>query len=147
MGSDKKAKAAPKITMTRFIMDEQTKHPEASGDFTVLLSHIVLACKFIYSAVTKASWQDFSGCHRLLIDTKEYRCVSMPHSAGWVDSIFRGGGWRWHAGGLSYEFCRNGSPFNAFSPWNISYRLKIKRSWKILPMMFSQEPSSAAVAV
>ncbi|KAK9271188.1 hypothetical protein L1049_026778 [Liquidambar formosana] len=34
------------MTITRYVLNEQTKHPESRGDFTILLSHIVLGCKF-----------------------------------------------------------------------------------------------------
>ncbi|XP_020959003.1 fructose-1,6-bisphosphatase, cytosolic isoform X2 [Arachis ipaensis] len=42
------------MTITRFVLNEQSKHPESRGDFTILLSHIVLACKFVCSSVNKA---------------------------------------------------------------------------------------------
>ncbi|KAL7205904.1 hypothetical protein ACSBR2_018754 [Camellia fascicularis] len=42
------------MTITRHVLNEQSKHPEAHGDFTILLSHIVLGCKFVCNAVTKA---------------------------------------------------------------------------------------------
>ncbi|XP_058191475.1 fructose-1,6-bisphosphatase, cytosolic isoform X2 [Rhododendron vialii] len=42
------------MTITRFVLNEQSKHPESRGDFTILLSHIVLGCKFVCSAVNKA---------------------------------------------------------------------------------------------
>ncbi|QCE08106.1 fructose-1 [Vigna unguiculata] len=42
------------MTITRFVLNEQSKQPEARGDFTILLSHIVLGCKFVCSAVNKA---------------------------------------------------------------------------------------------
>ncbi|XP_060173145.1 fructose-1,6-bisphosphatase, cytosolic-like [Lycium barbarum] len=42
------------MTITRFVLNEQTKYPESRGDFTILLSHIVLGCKFVCSAVNKA---------------------------------------------------------------------------------------------
>ncbi|KAL5173598.1 Fructose-1,6-bisphosphatase, cytosolic [Glycine soja] len=42
------------MTITRFVLNEQSKHPESRGDFTILLSHIVLGCKFVCSAVSKA---------------------------------------------------------------------------------------------
>jgi fructose-1,6-bisphosphatase len=43
------------MTITRFVLNEQSKHPESRGDFTILLSHIVLGCKFVCSAVNKVS--------------------------------------------------------------------------------------------
>lgn len=46
------------MTITRFVLNEQSKHPESRGDFTILLNHIVLGCKFVCSAVNKV--------HRLL---------------------------------------------------------------------------------
>ncbi|CAL5185434.1 unnamed protein product [Lathyrus oleraceus] len=42
------------MTITRFVLNEQSKHPESRGDFSILLSHIVLGCKFVCSAVNKA---------------------------------------------------------------------------------------------
>ncbi|XP_062028061.1 fructose-1,6-bisphosphatase, cytosolic-like isoform X1 [Rosa rugosa] len=42
------------MTITRFVLNEQSKHPEARGDFTILLNHIVLGCKFVCSTVSKA---------------------------------------------------------------------------------------------
>ncbi|KAK4387385.1 Fructose-1,6-bisphosphatase, cytosolic [Sesamum angolense] len=42
------------MTITRFVLNEQTKHPASRGDFTILLNHIVLGCKFVCSAVNKA---------------------------------------------------------------------------------------------
>lgn len=42
------------MTITRYVLNEQSKHPESRGDFTILLSHIVLGCKFVCSCVNKA---------------------------------------------------------------------------------------------
>ncbi|KAG9139931.1 hypothetical protein Leryth_022883 [Lithospermum erythrorhizon] len=42
------------MTITRYVLNEQSKYPESRGDFTILLSHIVLGCKFLCSAVNKA---------------------------------------------------------------------------------------------
>ncbi|XP_057973460.1 fructose-1,6-bisphosphatase, cytosolic [Malania oleifera] len=42
------------MTLSRYVLNEQSKHPESRGDFTILLSHIVLGCKFVCSAVNKA---------------------------------------------------------------------------------------------
>ncbi|KAH9321770.1 hypothetical protein KI387_016409 [Taxus chinensis] len=42
------------MTITRYVLNEQTRYPESRGDFTILLSHIVLGCKFVCSAVNKA---------------------------------------------------------------------------------------------
>ncbi|URE24705.1 Fructose-1-6-bisphosphatase [Musa troglodytarum] len=42
------------MTITRYVLNEQSRHPESRGDFTILLSHIVLGCKFVCSAVSKA---------------------------------------------------------------------------------------------
>ena len=43
------------MTITRFVLNEQSKRPESRGDFTILLNHIVLGCKFVCSAVNKVS--------------------------------------------------------------------------------------------
>jgi len=42
------------VTLTRFILAEQHKHPEASGDLTIMMTSIQLACKTIATAVRKA---------------------------------------------------------------------------------------------
>uniref|UniRef100_A0A1D1XV12 Fructose-1,6-bisphosphatase, cytosolic n=1 Tax=Anthurium amnicola TaxID=1678845 RepID=A0A1D1XV12_9ARAE len=42
------------MTLTRHVLNEQSKYPESRGDLTILLSHIVLGCKFVCSAVNKA---------------------------------------------------------------------------------------------
>ncbi|XP_059631611.1 fructose-1,6-bisphosphatase, cytosolic-like [Cornus florida] len=42
------------MTITRYVLNEQSKYPESRGDFTILLSHIVLGCKFVCTAVNKA---------------------------------------------------------------------------------------------
>ncbi|XP_078434267.1 inositol monophosphatase family protein [Wolffia australiana] len=42
------------MTLTRHVLNEQSRHPESRGDFTILLSHIVLGCKYVCSAVNKA---------------------------------------------------------------------------------------------
>ena len=43
------------MTITRFVLNEQSKYPESRGDFTILLSNIVLGCKFVCTAVNKVS--------------------------------------------------------------------------------------------
>ncbi|XP_021771598.1 fructose-1,6-bisphosphatase, cytosolic-like [Chenopodium quinoa] len=48
------ARCTDLMTITRYVLNEQTKHPESQGDFTILLSHIVLGCKYVCSAVNKA---------------------------------------------------------------------------------------------
>lgn len=48
------------MTITRFVLNEQTKHPESRGDFSILLSHIVLGCKFVCTAVNKVFYINFS---------------------------------------------------------------------------------------
>ncbi|XP_073358988.1 fructose-1,6-bisphosphatase, cytosolic-like [Aegilops tauschii subsp. strangulata] len=35
------------MTITRYLLKEQSRHLESRGDFTILLSHIVLGCKFV----------------------------------------------------------------------------------------------------
>ncbi|KAK7491842.1 hypothetical protein BaRGS_00016861 [Batillaria attramentaria] len=47
------------ITMTRFVLQEQRKHPQATGDLTQLLNAILTAVKAVSSAVRKA------GIHQL----------------------------------------------------------------------------------
>jgi fructose-1,6-bisphosphatase I len=41
------------MTITRFVLNEQSKYPESLGDFSILLNHIVLGCKFVCSVVNK----------------------------------------------------------------------------------------------
>lgn len=42
------------VTLTRFLLSEQSKHAGASGDFTLLMQSVQLACKTIAMAVRKA---------------------------------------------------------------------------------------------
>ena len=42
------------ITLTRSIMMEQSRHPDAKGDLTMILNSLMLACKFVSNAVRKA---------------------------------------------------------------------------------------------
>lgn len=44
------------MTITRYVLNEQSKHPESRGDFSILLNHIVLGCKYVCSAVNKVSF-------------------------------------------------------------------------------------------
>lgn len=41
------------MTITRFVLNEQSKYAESRGDFTILINHIVLGCKFVCSSVNK----------------------------------------------------------------------------------------------
>lgn len=47
------------ITLTRYVLQEQRKHPQATGDLTQLLNAILTAVKAVSSAVRKA------GIHQL----------------------------------------------------------------------------------
>lgn len=49
------------ITISRFLMDEERRHPEATGAFTSLLDDIALAAKLISREVTKAGLVDIIG--------------------------------------------------------------------------------------
>ncbi len=49
------------LTLTRFIMREERRHPEASGDFSALLNHISLAGKVIHREVSRAGLVDILG--------------------------------------------------------------------------------------
>eukprot|EP00850_Spirogloea_muscicola_P022215 SM000283S10687 [mRNA] locus=s283:9987:12933:+ [translate_table: standard] len=42
------------MTISNFVLNEQSRHKEARGDLTILLNHIVLGCKYVCSAVNKA---------------------------------------------------------------------------------------------
>lgn len=42
------------LTLSRFVLNEQSKYPESRGDLTILLNNIVLGCKYVCSAVNKA---------------------------------------------------------------------------------------------
>ena len=48
-------------TLARFIMEEERRHPEATGDFSTLLSQISLAAKVIQREVSKAGLVDILG--------------------------------------------------------------------------------------
>ncbi|XP_043720437.1 fructose-1,6-bisphosphatase, cytosolic-like isoform X1 [Telopea speciosissima] len=49
------------MTITRFVLNEQSRYPESRGDLTILLSHIVLGCKYVCSAVNKAGLAKLTG--------------------------------------------------------------------------------------
>lgn len=49
------------LTLTRFVMAEQRKHPEATGDLTLVLQSIALACKSISNSVRKAGVSNLYG--------------------------------------------------------------------------------------
>jgi fructose-1,6-bisphosphatase I len=46
--------ASDPITMTRVILQTEKRHPGATGDFTLILNSIQLACKTISTAVRRA---------------------------------------------------------------------------------------------
>ena len=50
-----------KVTLTQFIIEQQRKIPEASGDFTSLLSDIITACKQISHLVNQGDLVDLLG--------------------------------------------------------------------------------------
>jgi len=49
------------MTLTRYLINNQQSHPEATGDFTLLLTSIQTACKFISSKVRKAGIANLYG--------------------------------------------------------------------------------------
>jgi fructose-1,6-bisphosphatase I len=49
------------MTLTRYLINSQQAHPEATGDFTLLLTSIQTACKFISSKVRKAGIANLYG--------------------------------------------------------------------------------------
>lgn len=49
------------VTLTRYLINSQKAHPEATGDFTLLLNAIQTACKYISSKVRKAGIVNLTG--------------------------------------------------------------------------------------
>ncbi len=49
------------LTLTRFVMEEQRKHANATGDLTLVLQSIALACKAVSNAVRKAGISNMYG--------------------------------------------------------------------------------------
>jgi len=49
------------VTLTRYLVNCQQAHPESTGDFTLLLTSIQTACKFISSKVRKAGIANLYG--------------------------------------------------------------------------------------
>ena len=47
------------MTLTRHLIQSQKEHKEATGDFTLLLSSIQTACKFIDHKIRKAGIANF----------------------------------------------------------------------------------------
>jgi fructose-1,6-bisphosphatase I len=66
------------MTITRHVLNEQSRHPESRGDFTILLSHIVLSCKFVASAVNKAGLAKLIG---LAGETNVQASKAPPHAS------------------------------------------------------------------
>ena len=54
------------MTLQRFVMKQQKKHPEATGDLTFLLTSLSTAFKAISSAVRKAGLAQLYGLFPLL---------------------------------------------------------------------------------
>ncbi|KAJ0026424.1 hypothetical protein Pint_07941 [Pistacia integerrima] len=95
------------MTITRFVLNEQSKHPESRGDFTILLSHIVLGCKFVCSAVNKAglakliglagetnvqaSILDLSLCSVLLLSGEEQKKLDVLSNEVFVKALVSSG--------------------------------------------------------
>jgi hypothetical protein len=55
------------MTITRFVLNEQSKYAESRGDFTILISHIVLGCKFVCSSVNKVPTLISCVCHSTFV--------------------------------------------------------------------------------
>jgi len=82
------------MTITRHVLNEQSRNPESRGDFTILLSHIVLGCKFVASAVNKAGLAQLIGLagetnvqasaciSQFLFRSEIDRDVTMPYCLG-----------------------------------------------------------------
>ena len=51
------------MTLTRYILTEQKKHVEATGDLTLILSALVTACKAVTAAVRRAGLLKLHGLH------------------------------------------------------------------------------------
>jgi len=49
------------MTLTRFVMEEQKKHPGASGDLTMLLQALMTAVKAVQTAVRRAGIANLYG--------------------------------------------------------------------------------------
>ncbi|KAM0832883.1 hypothetical protein ACQ4PT_064601 [Festuca glaucescens] len=89
------------MTITRHALNEQGRHPESRGDFTILLSHTVLGCKFVASAVNKAGLAKLIGlagetniqASKQLSTGHPYLCVLVSEEneeAIFVDAPLRG---------------------------------------------------------
>lgn len=112
------------MTITRHVLNEQSRNPESRGDFTILLSHIVLGCKFVASAVNKAGLAQLIG----LAGETNVQASSPRSLAVAVPFFFR-------------EIGRDVTML----PWLFD-RERSRRSWTSCPTRCSSRPSSAAVA-
>lgn len=63
------------MTITRFVLNEQSKHPESRGDFSILLSHIVLGCKFVCSAVNKVPCPSYNPLISFSSSSTTHACI------------------------------------------------------------------------
>jgi fructose-1,6-bisphosphatase I len=66
------------LTLSRFVLNEQSKYPESRGDLTILLNNIVLGCKFVCSAVNKAGLAKLIG---LAGETNVQVSIKLPSSS------------------------------------------------------------------
>jgi Fructose-1-6-bisphosphatase, N-terminal domain len=51
------------VTLTQFVLTEQRKHPEATGDLSIILAAVQTACKTISSAVRRVGLLALHGAH------------------------------------------------------------------------------------
>lgn len=78
------------MTLTRFVLSEQRKVPEATGDLTQLLNAICCAIKAVSSAVRKA------GIAQLWVrDSRQFKCNKIVTNSGVIEAgnVL----WTWHA--------------------------------------------------
>nr|CAD1818000.1 unnamed protein product [Ananas comosus var. bracteatus] len=76
------------MTITRHVLNEQTKHAESRGDFSILLSHIVLGCKFVCSSVNKAGLAHLIG---LAGDTNSRRKLDVLSNEVFIKALVSSG--------------------------------------------------------
>jgi len=126
------------MTITRHVLNEQSRNPESRGDFTILLSHIVLGCKFVASAVNKAGLAKLIG----LAGETNVQASAPPGFLIYIYTSIDRALWMDRS---QFSPARSSCLINLVRATACD-RERSRRSWTCCPTRCSSRPSSAAAA-